>query len=777
VTRASVVAPPPVAAATALVVGAILILAVATGHARESRAAATRADVSTLLKSGRAQAAVGQLTVLIGHDEDRLPARLRELLSMRAEAYRMLGSNSLALADLQQALKLSVDAAVHLPRLHGAIASILVQSGQLDPALRKLDLTLALARQHDDKVTEARALNDIGAALSAWDSRHHRAIGVNSSLWPISAQDAFERSAALADALRLHQLSATTRLNLARAQIAAGEAKAATNTLREAADIARSGTNAYAKLQHLVAYARALGELESIGGGEYKRDKFEALHEALDLATTLNSQRMRSLALGYLAEVYENDGRIAESIRLTDQALFTAIEIHALDLSYSWLGQLARLREASGDEPGALEAYRGAVAALRASRVDLVATLPGPAGRFNRTVRPIYQGLADLLLRRSGRATDESHRQAMLAEARDTMELFKSAELEDYFQDDCVAALQAKRRPIDALLKRAAAIYPIVLKDRLELLVSLPGKLVRRVSAASAAQVVYEATRFRQSVEQPNRRYRAPARKLYNWLIRPIEAELEGIDTLVFIPGAPLRAIPFAALYDGREHLVERFAVATAPGLSLLDPGPLERDAVDLLVAGLSVPVQGYDALPYVNRELTELHALLGGTILKDEQFVDANVTAALSSRPYSIVHIASHAEFGPTAESSFLLTYDGKLTMNGLERLIKLSEFRDNPIELLTLSACETAAGDERAALGLAGIAIKAGARSTLASLWLVNDEATAVLIGAFHKALREHGVSKAAALRAAQLGLLKQRRFRYPRSWAPFILIGSWQ
>ena len=113
---------------------------------------------------------------------------------------------------------------------------------------------------------------------------------------------------------------------------------------------------------------------------------------------------------------------------------------------------------------------------------------------------------------------------------------------------------------------------------------------------------------------------------------------------------------------------------------------------------------------------------------------------------------------------------------MDGLEKFIKLSRFREKPVELLTLSACRTAAGDDRAALGLAGIAIKAGARSALATLWFINDRASSVLVTRFYRELKNPAVSKAQALRFAQLSLIEDRRYRHPGYWSPFLLIGNW-
>jgi CHAT domain-containing protein len=271
-----------------------------------------------------------------------------------------------------------------------------------------------------------------------------------------------------------------------------------------------------------------------------------------------------------------------------------------------------------------------------------------------------------------------------------------------------------------------------------------------------------------------------PAQRLHALIARPVEAVLagRGVGTLVLVPDAVLRTIPFGALHDGERFWVERYAMATVPGLRLVDPRPLPAGAQArlTLVAGLSQGRQGFAALPNVSREVRAVGELSRGTSLVDGAFLRPRFSQELRQRDYSIVHIASHGEFAGDRDDSFLLTYDGRLDMNELERLIRLSRFRDEPVELLTLSACETAAGDDRSALGLAGVAVKVGARSALATLWEIADESTVTLTTGFYAGLVQPGVSRAEALRRAQLGLLADERYRHPFFWGPFLLIGSW-
>ena len=151
-------------------------------------------------------------------------------------------------------------------------------------------------------------------------------------------------------------------------------------------------------------------------------------------------------------------------------------------------------------------------------------------------------------------------------------------------------------------------------------------------------------------------------------------------------------------------------------------------------------------------------------------------VRSQIAAGNQAIVHIATHGQFDSDHSKSFLLAYDDKLTMDRLQTTIASRQYQEEPLELLVLSACQTAAGDDRAALGLAGVALKAGARSALATLWFVNDESTSTMIADFYEHLRDPASSKAIALQRAQVALVEDSRFAHPSYWAPFLLIGNW-
>jgi CHAT domain-containing protein len=322
-------------------------------------------------------------------------------------------------------------------------------------------------------------------------------------------------------------------------------------------------------------------------------------------------------------------------------------------------------------------------------------------------------------------------------------------------------------------------VYPVTLESRLVLVVSGPQGLKSVVVPVTAEALTREVRQFRLKLEKrTTREYLPHAQRLYDWLIRPLEDDLAAakLDTLVFVPDGALRTIPMAALHDGKQFLVSKYALAVTPGLSLTDPRPIQREQARVLAVGVTESVQGFPPLPNVRPEIDGLREMFRTTALLDRDFSAANFEKALRADPYTIVHIASHGQFDADLAKTFLLTFDDKVSMDRLDQFIGVLKYRDDPLELLTLSACDTAAGDDRAALGLAGIAIKAGARSAMATLWQVHDEVAAELVATFYKELQNPSVSRANALRRAQMRILSNPRYEHPGFWSPFLMINSW-
>jgi CHAT domain-containing protein len=470
---------------------------------------------------------------------------------------------------------------------------------------------------------------------------------------------------------------------------------------------------------------------------------------------------------------------------LTRRATLAAQRVHLPESLYLWQWQTGRLLRALGEVQPAIAAYERAVATAQSMRAELLRGSGGGATPFRTSVGPLYVELTDLYLRQAA-ALETPHQAGgdpqythYLRQARATVEQFKTAEIREYFGDECVDAARPSTLALERVAADTAIVYPILLRDRTELLVSSPSRLRRFALPIAGSHLEQRITVFRNALEERDPlRHLQHAQQLYTWLIRPIEAELtaQQIRTVVFVPDGALRLLPLAALHDGQRFLIEKYALAIVPGLTITEPRPLSRQAVQALAAGMAGAVEGFPPLPRVREELRGLHRLYGGLILLDQAFGPERLDRALRQGQFAIVHIAAHGQFAPEAAQSFLLTAQGKLTMARLGEIVGRQRFREQPLELLTLSACETARGDDRAALGLAGIAIQAGARSALATLWLVADDAAAILMDAFYQRLQAPGVSRAQALQQAQLMLLTHPRYADPFFWAPFLLINNW-
>ena len=512
---------------------------------------------------------------------------------------------------------------------------------------------------------------------------------------------------------------------------------------------------------------------------DYKRLILQQLTQADQESEILNYQRGKSEALGSLAKLYQQAQRREEAQALTEKALYLAGLIKAPDLLYQWQWQLGKIYFQENKRTEAISAYSGAVNTLKSLRSDLVGVNSDLEFNFRENVEPVYRELVSILLR--PQATP-----AEISQARDVIEALQLVELDNFFRAACV---DAKPVLLDQITDRedpsAAVIYTIVLADRFETILKLPQEKLRHYSIPldNPRKVERVLARLAQSLTQRNSQETLPlAQQAYDWLIRPIEEDLatSKVKTLVFVLDSPLRNVPTSVLHDGQQYLVEKYAIALSPGLELIEPQAIVQQQLRVLTAGLTQGRAGFPPLRYVVDELNTVRA----QVSESEQLLDGNFTSTvfqdkINQLPFPVVHLATHGQFSSQAENTFILTWDDRLDVNQLNSLLSSRDIkRKEPLELLVLSACETLTGDRRAALGLAGVAVRAGARSTLATLWRVNDEATALLMGQFYQELVKQDTpsTKAEALRRAQLVLLNNSRFKRPHFWAPYVLVGNW-
>jgi filamentous hemagglutinin family protein len=295
--------------------------------------------------------------------------------------------------------------------------------------------------------------------------------------------------------------------------------------------------------------------------------------------------------------------------------------------------------------------------------------------------------------------------------------------------------------------------------DVLEVVMLTPGGTALRqtITGATRSKVLATALNFRSKITSRTRSqsdFLPEAQQLYQWFIAPLEAQLKEaeINNLILITDGGLRSLPMAALHDGEKFLIDRYSITLVPTLSLTNLTYRDIRRSQILAMGAS-QFTDKDPLPAVPLELQGILGKIGGQYFLNESFTLDNLRRQRQEQPFQIIHLATHAVFAPGDQrNSYIQLWDSRL---GIDQLRQLG-WNDPPVDLLVLSACDTALGDEQAELGFAGLAIQAGVKSALASLWSVSDEGTLGLMREFYRQLEQAPI-KAEALRRAQLAMLR--------------------
>ncbi|NER23356.1 MAG: CHAT domain-containing protein [Symploca sp. SIO1C2] len=518
------------------------------------------------------------------------------------------------------------------------------------------------------------------------------------------------------------------------------------------------------------------------------------LNQAALIAQRLENYRARSFALGELGHIYECRQDYQQALEFTQQAQWAANQdLSAKDSLYLWEWQAGRIFRAQNMEEETTNSYKQAIATLKDIRNELLIAERDQQFDFRDAINPLHREFAKFILNQAQDSDDSQDKSEKLESALETIDSLKLAELQNYYGDDCVLITFSPEKVEELVGENTAVFSSIILSDRTAILVSLPkGKKRLEEIEIDSQKLRDEINEFRKGLERIRDEYDPkPAQELYQKIIAPFADDLKsaGIETLVFIQDGILRSIPMAALHDGEKFLIESYAIATTPSLKLTNPQTLNRDQLRVLALGLSeaseVNGQEFSPLYDVEEEIEAVKAIFPDSKeLLNDDFTQKNFKDELEQTPYPILHIATHGQFRAIQEETFLVTgNNGKLTLEDLENTISSVSSKPNSGELLALTACQTATGDDRAALGLAGIAVRAGVSSALASLWPINDASTPLLVKEFYTNLSRPGVSKAQALQAAQRKLIEakeekdiQDKYAHPHYWAPFILIGNW-
>jgi CHAT domain-containing protein len=305
----------------------------------------------------------------------------------------------------------------------------------------------------------------------------------------------------------------------------------------------------------------------------------------------------------------------------------------------------------------------------------------------------------------------------------------------------------------------------------------LPGLLAQNETPPVIRQVLPEVSRetvldvakfFRQSISDPTEldstKYLHSAQQLYRWIVKPLEPRLQAdkIDTLLFSMDEGLRTIPLGALHDGQQFLVERYSTALIPSFGLTNTSrSLALKQQPMLAMGISKSTEGLAPLPAVPAEISAITSQLWTGPSRetlDEASTLDNLKQLYQQQRFGVLHLATHAVFNPgQIDNSYIQFWNDRLTLSKIRRLSTDLRWNQLPsLELLVLSACQTALGNKEAELGFAGTAINAGVPAAIASLWSVEDRGTFGLMTGFYDAIQS-APTKAKALQQAQIRMLR--------------------
>ncbi len=600
----------------------------------------------------------------------------------------------------------------------------------------------------------------------------------------LAAARSYEETARLARREEDPALLARAHANAARAWLLAARPSQALEQLRLAQDAAsRLPADAERALLmlHVGQSWMSAAALNGPQAGWPRLSALTALRDAHATAKALGERTdLLAWSLGALSELYAIDGRTEDALNLAWRAL--AAGEHTPD-AYRWYRQVARLQQDAGRLVEAGEFYERALT-LSSRAAGSVRGSQTREAHFRRQIAPVYLEYAALLMARAEQAAASAEGQSLLLDAREVINRLHAAEIRDYLQEQCAPTAGADSRTI-ALANDTAVVFPIVFDDRVELLIQTASRMQRTSGEPlTRTELTVLTGDLRERLLDPRRSAKAQARALYDAVFAELDhalAQEHRIDRLIFVPDGPLRLIPLGALHDGDQWLAQRYVVEVMQRLAPTPPLPAPgRPGRLALLAGVSsFGDQEQPALPYVPEELEAIREAWHGrtAVLREEQFTRSSFFDALAEMRPRVLHVATHGTFTGSLERSYLVTGDGaRLGIEELFLPLQQLAAQRQAVDLVVLSACDTAVGVERSSMGLAGIALRAGVGHAAGALWPVPDDGTAQLFRAFYRLLEEQaGDDPGRALALAQRQLISSERYAHPAYWAGFQIISN--
>lgn len=483
---------------------------------------------------------------------------------------------------------------------------------------------------------------------------------------------------------------------------------------------------------------------------------------AIAEAERIDDKRALSFAYGVAAELKALQSAPSSAVKADySRALAIAQSIQASDAAYEWAYKLALLEEETGSRSAAEQYYKSSIAALSEVREDLISVGTELRFDFGEKIEPVYQDYMRFLVL-------DGDKLAQAVAIHDSLQL---AQLENFLR--CGRLSSASESSGDQV-----SVHVINLKDTVEVIiinqVGIYGYSLPREAVLRAARNLVLNIQSPSFVETPEAKFLPYSQFLYDQLLKPAIADglISSSDSLRFILDAPFRAIPMGLLHNGQQYLAATHALSTSLQLRIPDRQPVRNQA---LFAGISQQAPSFvtsrlPPLPETEYEAESIKGYVRSKVLLNDEFTVDRLKQALSQDDYQIVHVSTHGQFSSAPEQTYLAAWDNLIDFRELEVLFRGA----GSIDLLVLSACQSAVEDGRSTLGLAGIAVRSSARSAIASLWLVDSVGSSVLIDRFYQA-KSQGLSTPDSLQRAQTELIGSSTFSHPFYWAPFIFVES--
>jgi CHAT domain-containing protein/uncharacterized protein HemY len=713
-------------------------------------------------------------------------------------AYYRLGQYQRAINFFQQSLAITKQ----IKDLNGESASLnnlgnaYYRLGQYQRAIDFFQQSLAITKQIGNLNGESASLNNLGNAYESL-GQYQRAI------------DFFQQSLTIKKQIGNLEGESNSLNNLGDAYERLGQYQRAIDFFQQSLTIKRQIGDLGGESNSLNNLGIAYKSLK-----QYQR-AIDFFQQSLAIKKRIGDRKGESNSLNNLGNAYDILGQYQKAINFSQQSLAIKKQIGDRNGEGLLLINMGVTFNKLNQTEIAILFYKESVNVRESIRKDIKKLSKEEQKSYLSTVEEDYRNLGDLLLQ-----------QNRIIEALQVLDLLKVQELEDYLKNikgsdrstqgvrllapelaisnkllavnfdnsqdiNNQLANQIQQLPkaeinkvpdyLNQIPNGTVLLYPFILSDRLEIILFSPNNLpIRRTTRISKDQLETLISDFRAGLlDAGSEDFREPSIQLYNLLIKPIETELAQFNakTILYAPDGQLRYIPIAALYDGKQWLVEKYQISNLIAYTLFDFSSQPKNVPNILAGAFGGKAGdrkfGQTALPATVREVQAIaNSFQNSVTLIEEQFSRQAIESKFKN--HNILHLATHAEFNSGApDNSFIIFGNGDKI-----RLNEITDWQIPNIDLIILSACQTGVGKLGSGVEILGFGYqvqKAGAKQAIASLWSVNDEGTQALMEAFYDELKKGDVSSTEALHRAQVALIKSKKYNHPNYWSAFFAIGN--